>query len=353
MDNFAIFSYSFEDAPQVGDIFADRQVQVPTFSENHCRAVLNELFGSEKSTFNIKKYMRSDADDYPCTVLAHNGPYVLLRLEHPKYEKIYEKRKSAQGGVDPIDMRLVPSNPFLYVVIDCREGCGNKIAISIDTNAWRKTDTVAALIEDNINRKLESLSRGFRIRVKPEVMQMDYVSHSRNLIKKKHLTVEKMTISLTRGTIDPLIEEIIRKDKFISGLMQRLYKAHYATLNLYGPDGEEIVRRAKTFEHLVMLVASNPVAEPFRLSMKYSDGSIYSCGKDVRMEFRMDELTFMDLCGKGSLFPELGVEAWFNMIEKQIREQRDAIAKEQDRATKAARALRYRGAETSTTAGVQ
>ncbi len=325
MDKYAIYTYDFTDAPVEGDWTKGSEVIHPESSDDHRRAMLDQIFGRQNTMFTIKKFNKNDADDYPCTVLAHPERFILLRIERPKQERIFEKHESQRGEAARIDERRLPSFPYIYVIIDCREGCGTKIAISVDSSAWRSTDKVAELVQENVNRKLESLSRGFGISVKPELMQLDFVSHSRNLIKKKRLGVDKMTIYFTRGMINPKVEEIVKSDPFIKRLMLSMYKAQHGQLVLFGPDSNSIVdRRSRTFEHLVTLVASDPVSEPFRLKMSYSDGSTYSCGKDIRMEFRMDAIAFGAMFGVGSLFPEHEMGAWFDGVTKQIEEQRNA-----------------------------
>lgn len=325
MDKYAIYTYSFTDAPVQGDWTNGNEVTRPDSSDEHRRAMLDQLFGRQNTLFAMKKQNKHDADDYPCTVLAHPERFVLLRIERPKTEKIFEKHESQRGEAARIDERFLPSFPYIYVIIDCREGCGCKIAISIDSSAWRSTDKVADLVQENVNRQLESLSRGFGIKVEPELMQLDFVSHSRRLIKKQRLGVNRMTIYFTRGMINPKVEDIVSSDPFIKRLFRSMYNAQHGQLTLYDPDTHEILaQKARTLEHLVKLVGSDPVSEPFRLKMSYSDGSTYSCGKDIRMEFRMDEMAFMAMFGEGSLFPEHEIGAWFDGVTKQIEEQRNA-----------------------------
>ncbi len=332
MDKYAIYTYDFKDAPVEGDIFQGEQVVKPESSDDYRRKKLDQLFGSRNALFTMKRHNKNDADDYPCTVLAHPERFVLLRIERPKTEKIFEKHESQRGEAARIDERYLPSFPYIYVIIDCREGCGCKMAISIDSSAWRSTDKVAELVQENVNRQLSSLSCGFVIKIKPELMQIDFVSHSRNLIKKKRLSVDKMTIYFTRGMINPKVEEIVKGDPFIKRLMRSMYEAQHGQLTLYNPDSQKILaNKARTLEHLVMLVGSDLLSEPFRLKMSYSDGSTYSCGKDIRMEFRMDEQAFMAMLGEGSLFPEHEIGAWFDGVTNQIEEQRNAEQSKQAR----------------------
>lgn len=340
MDKYAIYSYYFKDAPVEGDCFQGEQVTRPDTSNDYRRKMLDHLFGNKNTLFTMKKYNKNDADDYPCTVLAHPERFVLLRIENPKEVTIYEKHEAQRGEAARIDERRLPSNPYIYVIIDCRDGCGCKMAISIDSSAWRSTDKVAELILENVNRQLQSLSRGFGIKIKPELMQIDFVSHSRNLIKKKRLGVNRMTIYFTRGMINPKVEEIVKDDPFIKRLMRSMYEAQHGELTLYNPDSSKILaNNARTLEHLVTLVGSDPVSEPFRLKMSYSDGSTYSCGKDIRMEFKMDETAFMAMLGEGSLFPEHEIGAWFDGVTRDIEEQRNAEQSKQARTSTDRRTL--------------
>ncbi len=332
MDRYAIYTYHFKDAPVEGDWTESTEVTRPDISDEQRRIWLDRLFGEKNNEFSMKKLNKHDADCYPCTVLAHPERIILLRLERPKVEKVWEKHESERGEAARIAERNIPSFPYIYILIDCREKCKGTIAISIDSNAWRSTDKVADLLKENIDRLLASLSRGFIIKIKPELLQLDFVSHSRRLIKKQRLSVKKMTIYFTRGMINPKVEEIINGDTFIKGLLKRMYQAQHGELTLWGPEGDRIIDgRSSVFEHLVMLVGSDPQAEPFRLSMSYSDGSTYSCGKDIRMEFQMDDMAFMSLFGEGSLFPEHEMGAWFDGVAKQIEEQRNAEQSKQKR----------------------
>ena len=340
MDKYAIYTYSFTDAPIEGDCTKGSKVTLPITSDDHRRKMLDQLFGKQNALFSIKKFNKSDADDYPCTVLAHPERFILLRIERPKEERIFEKHESQRGEAARIDERRLPSFPYVFVIIDCREGCGCKIAISVDSSVWRSTDKVAELIQDNVNRQLKSLSCGFGIKVYPELMKLDFVSHSRNLIKKKRLGVDKMTIYYTRGMINPKVEEIIKEDPFIKRLLRSMFDAQHGQLTLYGPDSKQILaQNARILEHIVTLVASDPVSEPFRLKMDYSDGSSYSCGKDIRMEFQMDAMAFGAMFGEGSLFPEHEIGAWFDGVTKQIEEQRNAEHSKQKRTSTARRSL--------------
>lgn len=324
MDKYAFYSYSFEDVPIEGDCFEGEQVLTTDTSDMHRRSMLDHLFGHRNTSFTIKKYRKHDADDLPTTVLAHPERIVLLRVENPKEVKVWEKSSSPPGEVASIKERRLPSNPFSYVLIDCRERGQRMMAIRIDSSAWRNTDIVAQLLQDNINKKLKSLSRGFAIKIKPVLMEIDFVEHSRFLIKRKKIPVTKMTVYFTHGLISPRVEEIIKNDAYLRELTGRMFEASNGEVTYNYPNGNRILdRRGNMLEHIVTLIGSEPNGA-FRLRMTYDDGTSYTCGKDVRIEFEMDEMAFMGMLGVGNLFPEQDIGAWFDDKAQKIEEQRHA-----------------------------
>ncbi len=322
MKRYAIYSYEFKKTRIEGNLLSDSDEGCQDTSDAHCRTMLNQLFSRSIAPSDFIKQKKSDADKYPCTVLVRKDDLVWLRIENPKEGKVYVKDSTLKSAPPRIDERLMPSNPYIYIFIDCRE-CSNKIAISTDSSAWRNTDIVADLLRSNINRLFENHLPGISIEIKPELLQIDFVSHSRKLIKKNHLSLNKMTIHFTRGTINPKVEEIVRNDPYIKRLQDCMFDAKRGQLTLDNPDTQKVFDdNSKTLEHIVALVMSNTVSEPFRLQMMYSDGSSYNCGKDIRMEFIMDETTLLSINDQESLFSEYTIEGWFDSITQKIDEQR-------------------------------
>ena len=106
-----------------------------------------------------------------------------------------------------------------------------------------------------------------------------------------------------------------------------MLKAKSAEVKLDDPDSNAIAdEKTQLLEHLVELISSEPdnPNEPFRLRMSYSDGSTYTCGKDVRMEFPMDELQFFALLGNMNVQKEYGIDTWFDEVDKKMESQRNA-----------------------------
>lgn len=320
MDKYALYSFQFVDALREG--------QQPSEEEQR-KVVLNTLFGEKAGAFGMR---RTDKNGkvfiYPCTVMSRSKLFVLLRLEKPKQLKVFEKGEKVPGEITPIDEKPVTSSPYIYIIFDFRSGCKRRIAIRTNSSPWRDPDKVGEIIEESINSRLELQSEAdFRIRIKPEILQINFIEHSRKLIKRDKLHVTKFTFFFSRGIINPRMEEIIKKDDFLKNLRNNMLKAKSAEVKLDNPDSNAIAdERTQLLEHLVGLISSEPdnPDEPFRLKMSYSDGSTYSCGKDVRMEFPMDELQFFALLGNTNVQKEYGIDTWFDEVDKKIESKRNA-----------------------------
>ena len=318
MEKYAIYRYSFTEKPVENDLFDEDSVEKTATSDEKRREWLDRLFGNKNAEFTIRKSHKIDAPQLPCKVIAHTEKIVLLRLVNPKQVTIWQESEAQPGVTSKIDKRKIPSSPFIYIVIDCREG-KNLMAIEIDTNVWRSTDIIADLLSLNINMQLEGLNRGFGIKASPATLPIDFLEHSYRLIKKDKMKVTKLTIHFTRGKINPRIEEIIKNDAYLKDLYKRMFEARDAELTYNFPNGNRIVDgRSKMLEHFVMLIASEPNAG-FRISISYDDGSSYACGKDIRMEFLMNDTAFLGMLGVGCLFPEQSMGAWFDYVANEIR----------------------------------
>lgn len=323
MDKYAIYYYKCKDAPVEGNFLHGTTVVNPDTSEEHCREMIYALFGEKNAELNFKKVKKNSADSYPGIVMARAEELVLLRVENPKEVTVWEKHTPPPGKAANIDKRKVPSNPYSFIIIDCRAG-RNMIAIQVDSSVWRSTDSVADLLQENVNRKLEAEGSGFGIEVKPQVLPVDFLTLSRRLIKKDRLPVTKMTVYLTRGLINPKVEDIVKNDPYLKDMHKRMFEASSAECSYNYPNGMRILDgRSKMLEHFVMLIGSEP-SGAFRLKLSYADGSSYICGKDVRMEFQMSDDAFLGMLGIGNLFPEHEMGAWLDHVANEIEKQKNA-----------------------------
>ena len=325
MIKYSFYKIAFQKVSPMGVLFDENQAPRPIITcDEDCLTWLDRLLPERNCSFDMDNTLRGKGIvNHPCTIMAHVGRFSLLRIEYPKEVQIYEKKETDDGEAAQIDMRQMPSNPYVFAVFDCREGQG-MLGISIDRNVWRKTDTVAAIVEKNINQKLHELNWGFHVSIKSAIQNVDFVSHSRYLIKSLKRRVTRMTIYFTHGRINPIAEAIIRSDDTLRRMMERVYNETSGELILHHPDTQSIIENNFVLlNHMAELVASEPVRELFRLKISYDNGVTYSCGKDVGMEFEMDEEVLLSA--------ETGWEAWFNDVEKKIDEAKiDENATEQE-----------------------
>lgn len=319
MKKFVFYTYDFKPGSGQKDCFQGNEQ--PELTEEQKQEWFERLFGAERTTFIVKQNNRGGADEFPCYVMSHRKGIVLLRLEHKKIVNLYVKQPAVGNNLPRIDREPRSSHPYIYVIIDLRPE-RKLIAISIDTDAWSNTDTVGNLLRESINRQLEELSLGFNIELKAVKLHRDFVEYSRYLIKTKRRRVTKMTFYFSGGTINPELEEIIKKDQYLSGLNNRRFKAPHCEISYIDPDSASIVRKnSRTLEHFVTLVMSDPQSEAFRLRMTYDDGTTLFCGKDTRFEYDMNDDTFMSMMGEGTFFPEYDIFAWLDEVVTKIEEE--------------------------------
>ena len=123
MDKYAIYSYEFVDVTREGELFKEDNDTQSDSSEEKRKVWLDRLFGEKNTLFTVKKQNKNDADDLPCTVLAHSEKFVLLRLENPKHISVWiKKQPKTAGEAAPINKQRLESNPYVFIIIDCRNG---------------------------------------------------------------------------------------------------------------------------------------------------------------------------------------------------------------------------------------
>lgn len=314
MQKYSFYTYEFEPGSPQNDLYDENRPFVEQ-SEKYRRDLFEFLFGNSSALFKIKN------DDYPCMVMTHNDGIVMLRVERPRNIPLYIKEKLQQKGVIPrIDKQTRESNPFNYIIIDFREG-RNLIAISIDGDAWRDTNTVANMFRESVNKKFDALNQDMHIVLQPLMFNRDFVEYSRYLIKKKQRRVTKMTFYFTGGKINPEMEAIIKKDNYLKGLKNRCFKSQHTEISYIDPDSLAIARKnSNTLEHFVMLVMSEPDSDAFRLRMSYDDGTTLNCGKQNKFEYEMPVEVFESILGYDFLFPEQKIGAWLDRAREAVEE---------------------------------
>lgn len=325
MDIYALYTYTFKDAEtvQYNLPYPEEQVKVPASTADK-NLWLDRLFGGKKADVRIQNVKKNGkgADKYPCTVLAHKERVVWLRMENEKSQRIYVKSQSMTSEPDPIEAKDMPTNPFSYIFIDCREE-KDMIAIRKDSDAWRSTDVEAKLLEVSLNKMMGDLGYGFCISISPVTMPKDFWSYNRQLIKKQNRKVKKMTIYFTSGTIDPDVEDAINKTPFLKRLLKEVWSASSGKVELQNPFGRDIVDgRKHDIKRIIELITSNAKDSGFGLSLAYDNGLEVTCGKDVCLSYPMRD-DMLDMLFSKNLFGEYKVNTWLDQAVEYIKVQKD------------------------------
>ena len=322
MKNFAIYKYGFtEDIDKPSEFhFAPGCDPVPPGERQGC---MLGLFGQEGDAFGLNDTKKKDSI-YPCTVMMNQDDIVMLLLERPKNIKVWEKQYTPPGEIPQINSKTVPSNPFCFIFIDCRKG-HNKIAIEISSSAWRQTDVVKVLLAVYMNMQFNSDPKyGFNVKIEPETYMFDYLEHQRYLRSKKKLRVEMMKLHLKRGIIDPDVEAIVRHDRTINSLFDSIFSSTKADISLKNPDVSSLIRKGSRLGEYFMMLVGSEQDESFGVSLTLNNHRTYVWGEDIRIDFPMTDEVLDSALGKGTFFPMPEVNKWFDRVEKDIEDERNA-----------------------------
>lgn len=268
---------------------------------------------------------QNEVEKFSLTMLAQQDRVTLLRMEKP--ETLEQYAKMPQTG--EINKVFLPSYPYTYVVVDCREG-KNMIAINTDNDAWRNTDTAAKLLMKSLNELMKSKEVAYNINIKPEGLPRDFWAYNAYLVKVQHKKPKKLSIYLTNGLADPRIEAMFKRKRYISLLLKETFGSKRSKHDYYDPEGSQIISRhgKTTLEQLAVLITSEIVRDSFGLSMSYEGGIVVTCGKDVRAEFEMEYDTFLSMT-QCNLFGQSNIEYWLDGVVDKINKLRDGASVEQ------------------------
>ena len=159
----------------------------------------------------------------------------------------------------------------------------------METDAWRNTDTVCELMEKSINLHLESLGRGFRIKIYTKLESHDFLDYSSRRIKKDGHTLKKMTIRFRTGQLNPIIEGLVKNSRYLKGLFERIdkYNGSSGELILNQPMGVKLIdRRRHDIESFISLIASDP--KGYSMDWTFDDNMTLHYGKDIIFQPSME-----------------------------------------------------------------
>lgn len=322
MDVYAIYKFKLSPltfATEGNLPFPSSQTNV---SDNEdMNSLLNQYLG-ELTKQNV-------VEKFSLTMLSQQGRVTMLRMEKPETLKQYKKMQTGE-----INQKFIPSYPYTYVVVDCREG-KNMIAINTDNDAWRNTDTAANQLQKSLNELMKSKEVGYSIEIKPETLPRDFWEYNSYLVKKKNLKVRKLSIYLTTGLTDPRVEGLFKRNQYIKRILKDMFGANRAKVDYIEPEGSQIISRhgKTTLEQLAMLITSEIAKGSLGLSISYHKGPVVSCGEDVRAEFPMDYDAFMSMANT-NLFGQSNMEWWLDGVVDQIKKLKDGTSTEKRTARK-------------------
>ena len=337
-NNYAIYAYKLFETNDEGDW--TQGGQVTTVDMDAAQDLLYQLFGKTRNLFPIQKGEGEGSKKYTCEVYGNDHRIVALRLFNIKaqgYWKLVEKPNDPMGK---LIKDFLESTPCTYVIIDCRKG-QNIIAVKVETEAWRNTDTVCELMETSINNHLKSLGRGFRIKLYTKLESHDFLNYSRQRFKKGR-TLKKMTIRFRTGQLNPKIEAMVKSSPYLKGLFSRINKYEGASgeLTLNQPVGAKLIdRRRHDIETMIALIASDP--QGYGMDWTFDDKVTLHYGKDSIYQTPMDPQGSLELFHLGrkaepavqlEMFSEKKeadsnkylLEGWLEKVAEETKKMKDA-----------------------------
>lgn len=338
-NNYAIYAYKLVKTNDEGNWTQGERVIAVDMTA--AQDMFYQLFGKTRTLFPIQKSEGEGSKKYTCEVYGNDHRIVALRLFNIKaqgYWKLVEKPNDPMGE---LVKDFLDSTPCTYVIIDCRKG-QSTIAVKVETEAWRNTDTVCELLEKSINCYLESLGRGFRIKLYTKLESHEFLNYSNRRIKKEGRTIKKMTIRFRTGQLNPIIEALVKNSKFLKGLFDRIDKYDGASgeLTLNQPMGTKLIdRRRHDIENFITLIASDP--KGYSMDWTFDDNVTLHYGKDSIFQPPMDPEGSLELFHLGQkavpavqldLFKEVQgtdsnkylLEVWLDKIAEETKKMKDA-----------------------------
>lgn len=323
MDKYAIYNFELTKCRAIqGDLMKDDYFVVPQIE--HAYENFDHVFGNKGTEVRIQKEKKRGvgADKFPCHVIAHDRNVVLLRLENVKNVTIYESQQTS-GPIPNIEKKKYESNPPCFIIVDNREG-KPQIAIQTDTAAWKKTNIVRDLLEENLNRELGRF--GLCIKIRSKMQKSDYWNYVTYRQKKEGRGIKKMTFQFPNVKIRPSIETTIGLSSHLKTLMELINKlgAGQGELSIQPPNNEYLLKRKlNDIKNIVALCSSSA---DYSLSVTFDDDITYRCNENLRAELPMNIPLAIDHFknGQKTLLGEYDIERWLDWVIKQTEQYQDA-----------------------------
>lgn len=261
----------------------------------------------------IGKEPKTGDKTLPNTILRNHNKVTLLRLNNPENVNIYNEDGSKISQ---------ESLPLSYIVIDNRQGIG-QMAIQMKTEAWTDPDTVAGLLEGNLNRILKDQGTGLEIEIRHKWLPTKFFEHIKKKRKDENLIVKHLSFEFTNPEFETPIETAVETSGHLNQLMKMLSQLGGAKCKLQvdAPKKKELIKRKlRDIKQMVSLVASNG----YTLKVTFSDKSTYTCNEGILADFDMAENIVSNFKDgwKHSLF-EFELFHWLDEKRKETKDYKD------------------------------
>ncbi len=247
----------------------------------------------------------------PNSILRNWEFVTLLQLRNPKNYNIWPEDGSPTWSID--------SFPFSYIIIDNRPGVG-QLAIQMKTEAWSDPDTVAALLQANMNRILRDYSTGLEMEIRHKWLPTEFFKHIKQRRKDDGVVVKRLYFEFTNPKFETPIDTAVDTTGHLRQMMNMLSElgGAKAKFQVDAPRKNELIRRKlKDIKQMVSLVASNG----YKLRVEFNDKSDYTCNEGVLADVDMREnivTNFRD--GQKNSFFEFELFHWLDEKRNETEE---------------------------------
>ena len=260
----------------------------------------------------------------PNSILRNYNHVTLLKLHNPGTVNIW-KLSGAKISEETF--------PYSYIIIDNRPGIG-QLAIQMKTEAWSDPDTVAKLIEENLNRILKDHGMGLEIEIRYKYLPTEFFKFVKQRRKDEGVIVKRIFFEFTNPEFETPIETAVDTTGHLRQLMNMLSElgGAKAKLQVEAPKKKELIKRKlKDIKQMVSLVSTNG----YRLKVEFNDKSKYTCDELMLHDDEMKETVLSDFHnGQKHNFFEFELFHW---LDEMLKKEKDSDYHEQPIRVKPAR----------------
>lgn len=323
---FSIFTYKVAGIESSGGLFqkSEDSETIKKYLEK-----LEFCFGGAGSEMRMQKINKYNADNFPCTVMAHDRHIAWLRLEKEKDVSVYQKEESHDGEIAGIELNKIPSTPYSFVIFSFTPE-NMVVAIQSLSDAWRNPESIRSIVESSINRIIQANKFDFDLKIEAKLSKPKFWDYNMHRLKVERVAIKKITISLSgKHTIKPEVIDLIRSNGMLSELQNHMYGGTKADFVVYDPKTEMFLAEKQHAENMLCILASHS-SEDMAIKMKYTDGVSYTCGKEMRMEIDMPDhiMIRFGFDNIGNYDQKCEIELWMEQAKKEIEKLDYVVATE-------------------------